>query len=147
MANTYETLGRLDEGLRLRQDVYSGTLKLLGEEHRDTLLEANNYAATLIKLKHFEEANSLLRGVMPVARCVLGEDDQITLKMRWNYAGALCKDDGATLDDLREGVTTLEDAGRISRRVLGGAPSLTAGIDTVLRNARVVLRARETPHG
>jgi len=65
--------------------------------------------------------------------------------MRSNYAIALCKDDRATLDDLREGVTTLEDTGRISRRVLGGAHPLTAGIDTVLRNARVVLRARKTP--
>ena len=29
--------------------------------------------------------------------------------------------DGATLDDLREAVTTLEDTERIARRVLGGA--------------------------
>ena len=31
------------------------------------------------------------------------------------------EDDAATLDDLREAVTTLEDAERIARRVLGGA--------------------------
>ena len=36
---------------------------------------------------------------------------------RWNYAMALYQDEGATLDDLREAVTTLEDAGRIARRV------------------------------
>ena len=36
----------------------------------------------------------------------------------------LHKDDGSTLDDLREAVNTLEDAGRIGRRVLGGAHPL-----------------------
>ena len=36
----------------------------------------------------------------------------LTLKMRWIYAKALYKDPGATLDDLREAVTTLEDCNR-----------------------------------
>ena len=54
-------------------------------------------------------------------------------------------DPAATLDDLREAVTTLEDAERIARRVLGGAHPLIAGIEDLLRNARAALRARETP--
>ena len=37
--------------------------------------------------------------------------------MRWNYARTLYKDPSATLDDLREAVTTLEDAERTARRV------------------------------
>ena len=41
----------------------------------------------------------------------------LTLKMRTIYAAALFDDTGATLDDLREAVTTLEDAERIARRV------------------------------
>ena len=53
--------------------------------------------------------------------------------------------DGATLDDLREAVTTLEDAERIGRRVLGGANPITTGIEGNLRDARAALRARETP--
>ena len=63
--------------------------------------------------------------------------------MRWNYAEALYKDDAATRDDLREAVTTLEDASRIARRVLGGAHPLTEGIEEDLQNARAVLRARK----
>ena len=55
------------------------------------------------------------------------------------------KDDGATLDDLREAVATLEDAGRIARRVLGGAHPTTTVIEAALRHARAALRARETP--
>jgi hypothetical protein len=66
-------------------------------------------------------------------------------RMRWNYAEALYKDDGATLDNLREAVTTLEDAERIARRVLGGAHPTAKGIERRLRNARAALRARETP--
>ena len=67
------------------------------------------------------------------------------MKMKWNYAMALYRDPGATLDDLREAVTTLEDAARIARRVLGGAHPTTTGIEGALRNARAALRARETP--
>ena len=57
----------------------------------------------------------------------------------------LYKDDDATLDDLRESVTTFEEIGRTARRVLGGAHPTTTGIEDELRNARVTLRARETP--
>jgi hypothetical protein len=65
--------------------------------------------------------------------------------MRWNYAEALHEDDAATLDDLREAVTTLEDAGRTARRVFGSAHPTTTGIECWLRHARTALRARETP--
>ena len=44
LANTYQTLGWLDEALQLKRDVYSGHLKLFGEENIDTLISANNYA-------------------------------------------------------------------------------------------------------
>ena len=50
-------------------------------------------------------------------------------------------DPGATLDDLREAVTTLQDAERTARRVLGGAHPVTTGIEEDLRDARAALRA------
>ena len=52
---------------------------------------------------------------------------------------------GATLDDFREGVTTLEDAERTARRVLGGTHPLTVDMQADLRAARAALRARDTP--
>ena len=52
-------------------------------------------------------------------------------------------DTGATLDDLRDAVTTLEDTVRVARRVLGGAHPTTGGIETSLRRARAALHARE----
>ena len=126
------------------KDVYSGRLKLCGEENEYTLSAANNYANTLVKLKRYKEARSMLRKTLPVAQRALGESDSTTLKMRWVYAGALYEDPDATLDDLREAVATLEDAGRIARRVLGGAHPTTAGLEGCLRNARAKLRVRET---
>ena len=63
------------------------------------------------------------------------------------YARVLYKDPGATLDELREAVTTLEDTTRIARRVLGLANPVTGWIGESLRKARAALRARETPPG
>ena len=66
------------------------------------------------------------------------------LEMRWSYGVALYDDDGATLDDLREAVMTLEELKRTARRVLGGAHPLTEGIEEDLNDVRAALRARET---
>ena len=65
--------------------------------------------------------------------------------MRTWYAESLYRDDGATLDDIREAVKTVEEAAPIARRVFGGANPTTTVIETVLRRARAALRARETP--
>ena len=86
-----------------------------------------------------------MRKTALAAQRVLGESDEITLRMQWNYAEALYKDTGATLRDLRKAVTTLEDARRIARRVLGGEHPTTTGIGQELRIARAALRAREAP--
>ena len=40
----------------MRRDVYSGRLKLDGEEHKYTLIAANNYSSSLNSLERFEEA-------------------------------------------------------------------------------------------
>ena len=63
--------------------------------------------------------------------------------MRWGYAKALCGADGATLDDLREAATTLEETERTARRVLGGAHPVAVDIEKDLRAARATLSARE----
>ena len=67
--------------------------------------------------------------------------------MRWAYAQALYLDNGATLDDLREAVTTLEDSERIARRVFGGEHPNTRGIEANLQRAQAALCAGETPPG
>ena len=58
----------------------------------------------------------------------------------WCYARALYHDDSATLDDLREAVTTLEEIETTARRVLGGAKPLTVAIERELQQSREVLQ-------
>ena len=42
-----------------------------------------NYAISLLPLDRFEEVKSLLRKTIPMARRVLGESDETTLRMRY----------------------------------------------------------------
>ena len=98
---------------------------------------------SLRDLSRYEETKSLLRKTIPIARRVLSENHKTTLTMRSVYAEALFCDSGATLDDLREAVTTLEDTERTARRVLGGTHPVTKGIGCHLQTARATLRARE----
>ena len=128
----------------MRKDTYSRTSNLMGEEHRETLHEACNYALSLLSLKHLEEAKSLFRKVIPVAQRVQGDNDENTIRMRWYFAVALYEDEGASLDDLREAATTLEDTARTARRVLGSSHPTTEGIEDALRLSRAPhRRARE----
>ena len=109
----------------------------------NTLLEANNYASSLHHMKRFEEARSLLRKTMPVARRVLGDNHEITLKMRWIYARALYLDASATLDDLRESVETLESVANSWKRIFGQAhPETPKAQGALKRGARGALAAR-----
>ena len=57
----------------VERDLPMEQLKLHGEEHKGTLTAALNYAAALVFLKRFEEAKSLLRKTIPIARRVLGD--------------------------------------------------------------------------
>jgi len=155
LACTYQSLQQHEHALSIRRDVYSGWLKLYGEEDADTLREALNYAVSLANLGRRKEAKTLMRKTAPVARRVYGESHELTLKMRLAYAQALHLDRGATVDDLREAMTTLEETARTARRVLGGTHPLVAEIQVSLRAAldareraspvlRAALNARET---
>jgi hypothetical protein len=58
---------------------------------------------------------------------------------------AFYEDPAATLDDLREAVSKLEDTTRTARRVLGGTHPDTTVIEDELRAARAAFLAREAP--
>ena len=84
----------------------------------------------------------MLRKTIPVARRVLGEGHETTLKTRLLYAQVLCMDTSATLDDVREAVTMLEELERTARRVLGGAHPNVVEIEDALRAVRAGLALR-----
>ena len=102
-------------------------------------MAASNYAMFLKRQAKYDEARSLLRRMIPVARRVFGDSNEVTLKMRWICAEALYKDANATLDDLRLAVNTLEGTESIARRVFGGAHPLTMNIEHDLQECRAAL--------
>jgi len=55
------------------------------------------------------------------------------------------KDPAATLDNLRESVTTLEDTEQIAQRVFGGSHPFVVNMENALSNIRAHLHARDTP--
>jgi tetratricopeptide (TPR) repeat protein len=143
LASTYQELKRYDESLRMRREVYSRKVKLLGGEHEKTILEAANYANCLGGLQRHAEAKALLRKVVPVARRVLGDNHQITLTMRGYYAEALFNDNGATLEEIRVAVTTIDETVRTARQMLGFSHPLAVALGENLRIMRAALHARE----
>ena len=117
-------------------------MKLYGEEHKETLQAATNYASALSILERYGEAKTLLRKTVPVAQRVLGPSHEFLFRTRGCYGQALYMDAGATLDDLREAVATLEDTTRTTRRVLGGAHPIVAQVEDCLHKARAALCLR-----
>ena len=145
IANTYQSLGQSEQALQLKQDVYSGMLKLKGEESRNTILAANNYANGLLALQRYAEAKSLLRKTIPVARRVLSESDALNFRMRKIFAITLYEPPEATRGDLLEAVAELEDLEPTARRMLGGAHPLATAIERNLDESRDALYARGLP--
>ncbi len=143
LANTYRQLGRLEEAVCLRRDVYAGWLQLKGEEDIETLQAVSNCADSFLSHRRFEETKLLMRKMMPITRRVLGDENILMLRMKKIYAEAIYVDDCAKLNDLREAVTRLEELERTARRVLGGAHPLTEAVERGLETSRRAFHIRE----
>ena len=119
LASTYQALGRREEALRMRREVYSGNLRLFGEGSFETLREANNYAAILLSLERQAEAKPILRKAIPNARRTLGAEHDLTLNLRKFYGQFLYEDPSASRADVVEAIEVFEDVQRRARRVFG----------------------------
>ena len=87
------------------------------------------------------ERRVLRRGLAPLRHGERREVRHVPRRPRQPVAAARDESSpGRTLDDLREAVTTLEDAVRTARRLLGSAHPLIVNFERSLREAR----ARET---
>ena len=93
-------------------------MRLHGEEHEDTLMDAGNFVINLLDLKRFEEAKRLLRKVMPVARRVFGTEHERTLSLQEDFARAMLLGDSSP-EEKRNALLVLEDTLGVMRRVLG----------------------------
>ena len=77
-----------------------------------------------------------MRRTIPVARRVLGENHEMTLRMRWQYVISLHDDDRATLADHREAVETLDSVAKSWKRVFGESHPETQKVQSALATAR-----------
>ena len=142
IANSYQGLGRLEEALHLRREVYARRSALHGLNSEDTLISAANLAATLVDtLQHFDEARAFLQDRIPEAIRVLGKNHDITFRMQRMYAQCLYRNGGASRSDLTEAVAKLEDLDRRQTRIYGAGHPQTGSTRARLAEARAKLRA------
>ena len=99
--------------------MYSGTVKLKGKQHAESITECGNLVINLLELRRFEEAKRLLREVIPVARRVLGNEHNLTLSLCEDLSRATLLDVESSANENREAVRALEDTLGVMRRVLG----------------------------
>jgi len=119
LASTYQSIGRREEALRIRREVYSGNLRLYGEQDEKTIRDANNYAVVLLSLQLFGEAKRLVRKAIPNARRTLGAEHDLTLNFRDIYGRSLFLDPSASRDDVAEAIEIFVDVQRRAWRVFG----------------------------
>ena len=110
----------------------------IGEGKRNNQKRLESAAVATVGTRHSTHRNNLTSGAMY-------RRDPVPPVNSWTCARVLCQDEGATLADIREAVTMLEDAARTCRRVLGGAHPTTEGVEDSLREAQTALHSSEAP--
>ena len=130
LAISYEKLGRREEALRIRRDVYSGHLRHrdLGPLHQSTLGTALNLSTSLVDAGNYAEARAFMRDQMELARRAFGADHPVTLDFQWGYSRAFTLDKDVSAEQLAEVATTLEKTLEISQRVCGREHPRTCSI-------------------
>ena len=130
LASTYQRLGRLEEALQMKRDVYSGHSRHrdLGPLHQNTLKAALNLSTSLVNAGNYAEARAFTRDQMELARRALGADHPVTLDFQWGYSRAFTLDKGVSAEQLAEVATTLEKTLKVSQRVRGREHPLTRAI-------------------
>ena len=147
LANSYQMLGRYDEALRMRREVYSGTYRIYGEDSYDALVETLNLALVLRDTGNNPEAKELLRARIPVAERSLGREHYVYFRLCWAYANTLGDAADATFDDLVQAEALLDDTYTRFRRVMGDGHPYTAKIhDCLLATREDLARARASSH-
>jgi tetratricopeptide (TPR) repeat protein len=120
LAVCYSKLGRREEALTLRREVYARSVALRRPEI-EIVTMALNLAHSLVHTGRYDEARSLSREKLPVARRALGNDHPLVFKLRGIYAETFLHDESSTRGDLDEAVSVVEDVIQRSQRVFGAA--------------------------
>ena len=114
IASAYVSTGRLSEAIALLEQLLTDCVRVLGEDHPDTLISRNNLAGAYELVGRLTEAITLYEQVLPDCVRVLGEDHPDTLASRNNLAGAY-----ESAGRLTEAITLYEQVLTDRIRVLG----------------------------
>ncbi len=142
LGRSYVDAGRHDDALAIFREVHKKNTDLRGAEHDETLYCAGHLTNCLVLTGRHDEAKNLLRDqVLPAAHRVLPPEDDIVISCTSNLARAIYDADGASVDDLREGVAMLEALCTTSRRVYGAEHPKVALREGYLDDAQAKLAA------
>jgi tetratricopeptide (TPR) repeat protein len=89
LASTYRNQGRWKEAEELEVQAMETSLRVLGQEHPDTLSSMANLAATYRNQERWKEAEKLFMQVMETRKRVLGQEHPDTLTSMNNLAFTL----------------------------------------------------------
>jgi len=91
LAGAFDSAGRTEEAILLYERALTDCVRLLGEDHPDTLLTINNLAAAYRSAGAIDESISMLERVTVASVEVLGADHPNTLKVMYNLADGYFK--------------------------------------------------------
>jgi len=143
LAVCYSCLGRDEEALALRREIYARSLALGLSDHFSDVL---NLAVSLKVTQRYTEARSFMREQLPKARRALGAENDAFLRLRGIYANALRDDHGSSRDDVVEAVTIFEELASTTRRVYGEFHPFAKLIQHELMDAQEKLAAFDASH-
>merc|ERR1712129_328270 len=140
VASCLADLGRNDEALVLKREVFARYVAVLGASHERTIQSGCNVAVSMKKLGQWEETRQFVRNqLLPEARRSLGSNHDSTLRIHQILANALRFDPEHTRDDLLEAEAILQDVAQRRRLVFGPAHPETRRTDTNLSKTRAQL--------
>jgi len=88
LAGAYQAAGRLTEAITLHEQVLTDSIRILGEDHPDTLASRNNLAGAYHAAGRLTEAITLYEQVLTDSIRVLGEAHPFTATVRENLEAA-----------------------------------------------------------
>ena len=139
MALILDDLRRPDEAIKLYEDIYAQKLSLFESSDIEVIITAYNLSRALGHSGRYREQKRLMESTIPKARKSLGDDHELTLSCRQNYAAALLYAENmspASQCDLREATKILEDVQKRCRQVLGAKHRVTLAVQGDLNYAR-----------
>jgi tetratricopeptide (TPR) repeat protein len=120
LAVAYNSLGRSWEAEPLFREVSSGLARLIGPEHRETLVALHNVAFSRMGQGRWEEAERLFRQNLDQTRRVCGPQSPDTGRVLHSLGVVL-----GLLGRLEESTASLQEALTVRRHVLGPAHRAT----------------------